>query len=298
MRVDDVDLGVLELLRENGRATAQRIAETLGISPSAARQRLRRLLDTGVVRVLAVPDPSAIGAPLAYFVHFDIAGAHDDALNAVTSSVPNVSWVVLLDDSTRMALHATAAGLPELSAAVDGIRRSRTATGMLVEVVLRTHPAGPRPLGGPFTGEFTLDDVDRVLVRELEVDGRRSYTALAASTGLSVPSARERVLRLIQSQALQFHTIVDHEAIGMNARAGLGVRVRGPISEAVQQIAQLSAVTYVVEVAGSFDLRVEIACSDMNQRTASVRKIRELTAVDEVTEHPYATELVNNGIWL
>jgi Lrp/AsnC family transcriptional regulator for asnA, asnC and gidA len=298
VRLDDTDHSVLAALKADGRATAQSIAEALGIRPSTARLRLKKLLDAGVVRVLAIPDPTAVGSPLSYFVHFDIIGARDDALAAVAASVPNLDWVVLLDDNSRIALHATAVGLPHLAAAVDGIRRSRTSRGLLVEVVLRTHPGGSRSAGQGFSGEFDLDEVDRMLVRELETDGRRSYTALSVSTGLSVPATRERVLRLIESRAVQFDTILDHAAVGLNARAGLGVRVEGPVGDALSAILHAPSVTYAVEVAGSFDLRVELVCENPEGLAEAIATICALPGVEAVQAHPYSEEVLNNGMWL
>ena len=42
----------------------------------------------------------------------------------------------------------------------------------------------------------TLDDIDRILVRELVADGRATLSELATSTGLSVSAVQSRVRRL------------------------------------------------------------------------------------------------------
>src|ERR1700740_2295867 len=42
----------------------------------------------------------------------------------------------------------------------------------------------------------TLDDIDRILMRELVADGRATLAELAASTGLSVSAVQSRVRRL------------------------------------------------------------------------------------------------------
>lgn len=298
MKLDRVDRDVLGALRADGRATAQSIAETIGISPSTARARLRRLLDEGAVRVHAIPDPAAFGAPLAYFAHFDIASTPDEALASVTAVIPNIDFLVLLDDSTRIAFHATATTFPHLSSVLDDLRRSAAPKDLLVEVVLRTHPGGPRSAGLPFTGEFELDDVDRVLAQELETDGRRSFTALADVSGLSVPATRERVLRLIKSRAIQFDTILDHASLGMQGLAGLGVRIEGSMLDFVPRILSIGEVAYAVEVTGSFDLRVELICRDEAHLEETLGAIRKLPGSVGVSVHPYSAMVVNTGIWL
>ena len=48
----------------DGRATYAELAELVGLSPAATRLRVQRLLDAGVVQVVGVTDPLALGYPV------------------------------------------------------------------------------------------------------------------------------------------------------------------------------------------------------------------------------------------
>ncbi|MGO8608680.1 Lrp/AsnC family transcriptional regulator, partial [Rhizobium johnstonii] len=48
-----------------------------------------------------------------------------------------------------------------------------------------------------------LDAIDRVLLHELQLDGRSSYASLARAVELTTASARARVLRLIEAGVVQ-----------------------------------------------------------------------------------------------
>ena len=48
--MDEIDLKILRILRENSRAKYVRIAEEVGLSEGAVRRRIKSLLDTGVIR--------------------------------------------------------------------------------------------------------------------------------------------------------------------------------------------------------------------------------------------------------
>ena len=53
-RLDDVDLEVLRVLRENARLTYREIGERLGLSESTVRRRVKKLVKLGVIRRFTV----------------------------------------------------------------------------------------------------------------------------------------------------------------------------------------------------------------------------------------------------
>ncbi|MFI7042323.1 Lrp/AsnC family transcriptional regulator [Microbispora rosea] len=109
---------------------------------------------------------------------------------------------------------------------------------------------------------MTLDEVDRVLLRELQRDGRASYTALAEATGLSAPAVRQRVQRLRDEGVVQIVGVTDPMALGLPVMALIGVRVDSDVHEVAARISELSGVIYVVLTAGSFDLFAEVVCRE------------------------------------
>ncbi|MEV0966181.1 MULTISPECIES: Lrp/AsnC family transcriptional regulator [unclassified Streptomyces] len=59
--MDDIDRAILRELQTDGRIPYADLGPKVGLSPSAARQRLQRLVDTRVVQVVGVTDPMAMG---------------------------------------------------------------------------------------------------------------------------------------------------------------------------------------------------------------------------------------------
>lgn len=57
--LDELDSNIIELLRSNGRATNQEIAERLSVTAATVSARLRRMEEARVMRVVAVTDFSA-----------------------------------------------------------------------------------------------------------------------------------------------------------------------------------------------------------------------------------------------
>ncbi|TQS30706.1 Lrp/AsnC family transcriptional regulator [Microbispora sp. KK1-11] len=107
-----------------------------------------------------------------------------------------------------------------------------------------------------------MDAIDRILLRELQRDGRASYTALAEATGLSAPAVRQRVQRLRDEGVVQIVGVTDPMALGLPVMALIGVRVDSDVHEVADRISELPGVIYVVLTAGSFDLFAEVVCRE------------------------------------
>jgi Lrp/AsnC family leucine-responsive transcriptional regulator len=75
--LDDVDIQLLTALQEDADRTNVELARLAGLSPAATLHRVRRLKETGVIRVIrAELDPAAAGFPLQVYVTATLA-RHD-----------------------------------------------------------------------------------------------------------------------------------------------------------------------------------------------------------------------------
>lgn len=67
--LDRIDRMLLRLLQEDGRRTTLDLARRVGLSPTGASQRIKRLFNEGVIRaVRAILDPSKIGRSTLVFI--------------------------------------------------------------------------------------------------------------------------------------------------------------------------------------------------------------------------------------
>ena len=54
---------IIEQLQQDGRRSYATIAKAVGLSEAAVRQRVQRLLEPGVMQIVAVTDPLQLGFP-------------------------------------------------------------------------------------------------------------------------------------------------------------------------------------------------------------------------------------------
>jgi Lrp/AsnC family transcriptional regulator, regulator for asnA, asnC and gidA len=59
--LDDTSKRIIEQLQQDGRRPYATIAKAVGLSEAAVRQRVQRLIDTGVMQIVAVTDPLTLG---------------------------------------------------------------------------------------------------------------------------------------------------------------------------------------------------------------------------------------------
>ncbi|MFS8478771.1 MAG: Lrp/AsnC family transcriptional regulator [Micromonosporaceae bacterium] len=61
--LDDVAKQIIEQLQEDGRRPYATVARAVGLSEAAVRQRVQRLIDAGIMQIVAVTDPLQLGFP-------------------------------------------------------------------------------------------------------------------------------------------------------------------------------------------------------------------------------------------
>ena len=107
-----------------------------------------------------------------------------------------------------------------------------------------------------------LDDIDKRIIRMLQLDGRAPYSRLAPEVGLSQAAVRNRVQRLIDRGVMQVVAVTDPSMVGFDLQAMVGVSVDGDVVEVASALAELGDVDYVVATAGRFDVICEVVCTD------------------------------------
>lgn len=90
--LDDVDKALIRLLQSDGRASYADLAPQVGLSAPAVRQRVQRLVDAGVLQIVGVTDPLALGLPVMALVGVRVQG---DA-RAVADALAEIDNVVYL----------------------------------------------------------------------------------------------------------------------------------------------------------------------------------------------------------
>jgi Lrp/AsnC family transcriptional regulator for asnA, asnC and gidA len=131
--LDDLDKAIIKALQHDGRRPYAQIGRELKVPEATVRQRAERLISRGVVQIVGVTDPLAMGFGQPAFI-----GLHVDAarLNEVASQVAEldeVTYVVITAGRFDMICEVVCEDnehllrvLAEQLATIDGIRSTET----------------------------------------------------------------------------------------------------------------------------------------------------------------------------
>lgn len=116
-----------------------------------------------------------------------------------------------------------------------------------------------------FSREF--DQLDRVILEELQVNGRISVADLARKIHLSPPAVYQRIKRLERAGIIQqYVALVDREAAGYDVLCFIRVSIQPHTKEQLenfqQMIEKLPAVLECYRTVGSADLLLKVVVQD------------------------------------
>ena len=88
MKLDRIDIAILEALQEDGRMANAALAERVGLSQSACSRRLDNLEKSGVVRGYhARLSNAALGHRMTVIVHISLSGQFEKSLSEFEAAV-------------------------------------------------------------------------------------------------------------------------------------------------------------------------------------------------------------------
>jgi Lrp/AsnC family transcriptional regulator for asnA, asnC and gidA len=148
VHLDDVSKAIIEQLQQDGRRSYAAIGKVVGLSEAAVRQRVQRLIDGGVMQVVAVTDPLTLGFGLQAMVGLVVSGDLR-AVAAELARVDEVAYVVVTAGSIDIVAEVVARSDADLLTISDKIRRIpgvlSTETFVYLETRKESYNWGVRP---------------------------------------------------------------------------------------------------------------------------------------------------------
>jgi Lrp/AsnC family transcriptional regulator for asnA, asnC and gidA len=92
--LDQVDLAIIRHLQEDGRIPFARLGPLVGLSPEASRQRVKRLIDDGILQIVGVTDPLRLGFAVHTFVLIRATADLDEVADRI-AQVADIDYVAI-----------------------------------------------------------------------------------------------------------------------------------------------------------------------------------------------------------
>jgi len=175
--MDEIDFSVLKILSENCRTPYEVIARGVGLTGNAVRERVRRLVEEGVVeRFWLCVNPAIFG--------------YNVVVSVLESCLVSGEYMFTVESLNGYCAAVT------LSRGSEGIR------GAALSFV---YPKAPPSCG--------VSETDRRIIRSMREDPRRSIHSISESLGISAKSVKRSIDKLVKNDVVSPTIIVQPAAI-------------------------------------------------------------------------------------
>ncbi len=130
--VDELNQKIAKLLMKDARQSSQEIADQLQVSSATVRRRVNRLIESGALRIAALPDPVKLGYPLMAIVAFKAEHDKLEKIQEVLKNKREILWFTITTGRYDLLSMGCFTSNDDLSnflkeaAACEGIKDSET----------------------------------------------------------------------------------------------------------------------------------------------------------------------------
>ncbi|WGL53731.1 Lrp/AsnC family transcriptional regulator [Nocardioides sp. BP30] len=121
--LDEVSKAIIEQLQQDGRRSYASIGKEVGLSEAAVRQRVQRLIDGGVMQVVAVTDPLELGFARQAMIGIRVNGPVEPVAEAI-AAVEEVDYVVVTAGTYDLLVEVVAESDEDLLELISGTIRT------------------------------------------------------------------------------------------------------------------------------------------------------------------------------
>ncbi|MDX3850754.1 inositol monophosphatase family protein [Streptomyces sp. AK02-01A] len=238
--LSEVDQRLIAALQCQGRLTAERAGEVLGLSTRSVHRRWSALINDGTVRVLAArPRSRSMGAMMLRIrvlrgkvdmIAAALAKRDDIPFIDVSAGGDEISAVLMSGsgpDNRLVFQQLPATGSVTSVTAHTVLHVFSTAADWRLDVLTTAERAAlslPAPDPSTEPGR-PLDATDEAIAAVLEEDGRLPAATIAARTGQPESTVRRRLAALFARRRLRTQVVVDARRLGLGVDANIWIEV-------------------------------------------------------------------------
>ena len=139
LQPDELDRQIIRLLRADGRRSNREIARRLNVPEATVRYRVRRLIESGILKITASVDPEHLGYALTAIISVQVEPERIGEAAAEVSNMPEVMWSAITAGAHDVMLMASFRNQDEMFnfltnrlARIPGTLRTETSVALRV----------------------------------------------------------------------------------------------------------------------------------------------------------------------
>jgi DNA-binding Lrp family transcriptional regulator len=289
--IDNADRAVIRALQLAPRGSFSAIGEVLGLSEQTVARRYRRLCREGVIRVVALLNPVALGQS-SWIIRVRCRPDGPIAIADALARRNDVSWVAIGAGGAEVVCSLRSRSRQQRDELLlQRLPRTAPVLGVAASVVLHRFLGERSDDWAPFAADLsaeqarrlgclaseapeppdresaaTLEPGDEPMLDVLARSGRASYAELAAAAGISEGRAARRIAALLRAGVIYLDVDLSAPLLGYTAQASLWLTVApGRLHEAGRALRDHPEVAYAAAISGPANLTASVTCRDLEQ---------------------------------
>jgi Lrp/AsnC family transcriptional regulator for asnA, asnC and gidA len=102
--MDELDLAIVEALQMEGRRPYTDIAQQLGISEGTVRNRVTRLIEDQILRIVGIVDPASQGLTAPAVIGISVSGGNIEKIAQEIARFPEVNYLIMVSGEFDLIL--------------------------------------------------------------------------------------------------------------------------------------------------------------------------------------------------
>src|SRR6266513_2462441 len=134
--LDEISKRIIEQLQHDGRRSYASIGKAVGLSEAAVRQRVQRLVDSGVMQIVAVTDPMTLGFHRQTMIGIKCEGDLERVADHL-AHMDEIDYVVITSGSFDLLVEVVCEDDDQLLEILSRVRMAPTVTSTETFVYLK-----------------------------------------------------------------------------------------------------------------------------------------------------------------
>lgn len=135
--MDETDKKILEILKQDGRATYSDIGKQINLSEGAIRKRIKSLITSGVIRRFSIKLGLSEGAEAIALLSID-PSFPTSKISKILTKLPGVETIYEITGQYDIAVIISSLNITEVNECIEEIRRTEGIVNTNTMIILRS----------------------------------------------------------------------------------------------------------------------------------------------------------------
>ncbi len=261
MSLNETDLRLIEELNKDARQPVRALARRLGMTRSATRYRMKRLIDNGILKIYCVSDEGHRGNHFPLLMGIKVTPGEAEVVAKQLTYLQEIKSVFLSAGRFNILAWAYLKNSLALGNFIsDGLANIPDITDVEIMhcyqwVAKSQKYSTPKPIATSENTRYVPSKLDSSIIKAMQRDPRQPITKLAQTVGCSNATAKANLEKLLDDGVIKLFTSIDQTELGYKTGVAVLIKSRpDAIHAAANELLEQNMAMYVSLITGHWHI--------------------------------------------